>query len=263
MRKIRIDIKDTFICSFLFVFVVAFPFTYFKDLLPSWAISLLSLSFKMFLSGYYLRIILKYNLPMGKMKMKNTLLCVPLLLACFSNLLSYIFADDVAFVSEFSWVIVIDAIALLFSVFNEEVLFRLFIYNNLNIKNKLLKILAGAGIFAGFHFLNVIGPNFISLLIPTLIQVLYTFGLGLIICLIYEYSCSLIPCFIYHFLFNFFNSFFVNYLVIGLFYNNPNMYIYAGLVIGAITFIYALFIYLFIFRKDNQTLSDNQINDYY
>ncbi len=258
MKHVKISVADTLISSFLFIFVVSFPFQYFANHLPNYVITILELCLRMFLTGYYLRLIFKYNIPLGKINFKNLLFFIPFLLATFTNLLAFPFADEVATLS-FNWVMILDILIIVFTAFNEEILFRLFIYNSLRIENRLLKILAGAGIFGAFHLLNLITPSFLAVYQSVLIQSIYTFALGLILCFMYEFVASIIPCIVFHFIFNFFNQF----LVTAMFYPIYSNYfpLYAALTIGCALTIYGILLYIFKFKKDPNSLSYNQYFD--
>lgn len=258
MRQVRISVADTLISSFLFVFVVSFPFQYFSSYLPSYAITILELCLRMFLTGYYLRLIFKYNISLGKINFKNLLFFIPFLLAAFTNLFAFPFANEIV-TSTFNWVMILDVLIIIFTAFNEEILFRLFIYNSLRIENRLLKIVAGAGIFAAFHLLNLITPSFLAVYQSVLIQSVYTFALGLILCFMYEFTMSVIPCIVFHFIFNFFNQF----LVTVVFYPFYSSYfpLYTALTIGCALAIYGILIYSLKFKKDPNSLSYNQYFD--
>ena len=250
--RVRISIADLLISSFLFIFVVSFPLNYFASYLPEYGILLLELCLRMFLCGYYIRLIVKYNLPAFiKPNWKNLLFCLPFLLACCSNEISFLFSTRVDMTHALEVEFIIDFFIVVFTAFNEEILFRFFIHNQLNIQNKLVKIVASAGIFAGFHLLNLVSPSFLAIYQSVLLQSVYTFGLGLILGFIYEYGKSITPCIIYHFLFNFFNSYVLNYFFFPV-YEYYYIYIIVALVISIVLIGYGLLIYFLVFKKKDR-----------
>lgn len=259
MTRIKFSIFDTLIVSFLFIFVVSFPFEYFSSFLPVYGILLLKIIFRLFLLGYSLKIIIQNNISFGKINFKNIALFIPFLIACFTNLLSAIFNNPYTFISSFDINLILEIIIVILTAINEEIVFRLFIYNSLKIQNRLLKILAGAGIFGAFHLLNLISPSFVNILPSVLLQSVYTFGLGLILCFIYEFGCSLIPCIIYHFIFNFFNQLFVTKIMI--IYQNNFAYIIIAVVVSSLLVGYGLLLYFLKFKNENNSLSSNQYFD--
>ena len=249
--NIRIKISDLWLSSLIFIFVVCFPLNYFASSLDPIYISLIQLFLRLFLFGYNVHLIAKYHLPIfNKPNFIALALCTPFLLACFTNLFSDIFANVVITNFELKWIHLIEVLIIIFTVLNEEILFRFFIYNQLNIRNKLLKIMASAGIFASFHLLNLLTPSFLAVYQSVLIQVIYTFGLGLILGFIYEYGKSIVACMVFHFLFNFFNQYLVTYHILGFFENGFIPYIIA-LVIGLLLVGYGLLIYFLKFKKED------------
>lgn len=259
MSKIKFSIFDTLIVSFLFIFVVSFPFDYFSSFLPTYGILLLKIIFRIFLLGYSLKIIIQNNISFGKINFRNIALFIPFLIACFTNLISVLFNNSYIFTSSFDIKLFLEIIIVILTAINEEIVFRLFVYNSLKIQNRLLKILAGAAIFGAFHLLNLISPSFVTLLPIVLLQSVYTFGLGLILCFIYEFGFSLIPCIIYHFIFNFFNQLFVTKIMIV--YQDNYAYIIIAVVVSLVLATYGLLLYFLKFKKENNSLSSNQYFD--
>lgn len=126
----------------------------------------------------------------------------------------------------------------LLTAFVEEKLFRsLFIYNDS--KDKWKSILLSSLVFALSHIFN-------GFSIQTLMQVVYTFGLGVILGSIYAYGGGFIYSFILHFMFNFFNGALYNYF-------KPTkidtLYIVSNVIIGVIIVVYYLLIVFIKTRK--------------
>lgn len=125
----------------------------------------------------------------------------------------------------------------LLTAFIEEKIFRsLFIFSNDENKNKA--IIFSSIVFALSHLLN--GINLASFL-----QVIYTFGLGIVLGSVYAYGGGFIYCFLLHFLFNFFNGYLYSC------FNNTKidtLYIVSNVIVGVVIVIYYLSI-LLIKRK--------------
>lgn len=125
---------------------------------------------------------------------------------------------------------------------SEELIFRKVMFDNIHIKNNLLKILLTAGIFGLMHiivFLSTFNPF-------DLIQIVYTFGIGVILGFIYTYGKNIYVCIIYHFLFNLLNS--DLYQMLSTQEIRPSFFIIA-VIVGFITGLILLFEYLFYFYK--------------
>lgn len=125
----------------------------------------------------------------------------------------------------------------LLTAFIEEKIYRsLFIFNNE--KNKYKSIMFSSIVFALSHLLNGIS-------LASIFQVIYTFGLGIVLGSIYAYGGGFIYCFLLHFLFNFFNGYLYNC------FNNAKidiLYIVSNVIVGVVIVIYYLSI-LLIKRK--------------
>ena len=172
----------------------------------------------------------------------NDLFFIPFLLIVFNNLIFLLFKQkEVGFTYDFTFILqIILTIAVSIS---EELLFRVYIHNILNINNKILKIIISSLIFGLFHivyFLSSFDPY-------DLIIIIYTFGLGLVLGFIYEFSeNNFIYIIIIHFLFNFLNK----DLFLRLF-NGTNDYIFyiVSIIVSLITLIYGLLIYFMYFKN--------------
>ncbi len=245
--RVRIKILDMFLISLLFIFVVSMPF----ERLVGDRIDLLyglRIGFYALYTVYLFYFLSKYNLLKDLTRStnwKNILILLPTLLVCFNNFIFILFYQNYIFVSTFNRIYIYEFVLTIFTAVIEEIIFRYIIHNQLNIKNKLLKIITSAGIFALFHIFNFLTSFDLS----DLLIIVYAFGLGIILGFFMEYGKNTFICMGYHFLFNFINTNLYQFVFIGLY---QDMYLIYFLVAGAITIIvsvYLLLIYLFYFKK--------------
>ncbi len=151
----------------------------------------------------------KLNHQDGKINVLNTVLLIPTLAVCFTNFTNLRIATGES-VIPVNTDLFLSILLTVFVVINEEILFRLILINNLEIKNKLLIILISAGAFGICHithFLTSFNP--IALLV-----IVYTFLLGLLLGFAYLFTKSLYPCVIIHLLFNSLNNILFPYFVL-------------------------------------------------
>ena len=132
----------------------------------------------------------------------------------------------------------------------EELLFRLFIQSSLVYASSLKRILASAGIFALFHLINIVNVSNVNALVTVLIQIVYSFGLGLLLAMIAEYTYSIPTCIVFHFAFNIINM----VLIENVFYLSiPVLTYYLTAVgIGLVVGIYAILIYIFVLKRNDR-----------
>ena len=245
--RVRIKILDMFLISLLFIFVVSMPFERIVgdkiDLLYA-----LRISFYFLYTLYLFYFLSKYRLLSGlysRTNWRNVLFLLPTLLVCFNNLIFILFYRDFIFVPSFNRVYIYEIVLTIFTAVIEEILFRYIIHNQLNIKNKLLKILASAGIFALFHIFN-----FITTFDPSeLLRVVYAFGLGIVLGFFIEYGKNTFVCMGYHFLFNFINTNIFQFIFDGVYENMFLTYFLVAITVTIITGLYLLFLYIFKFKK--------------
>lgn len=240
---------DIVIFSLLFIACVSFPYATLN--IPIWAKYTLKIAFELVLLISYILMIRKYKISIyGNANIKNLLLMTPLILVLVVNFITIPFASSVVFNqgSISSGVFFFELALAFIQPILEEIVFRLLIHSQLPIKNKLLKILASAGIFAAVHLLNFFFNGFNT---QYLIQVAYTFGLGIILGFIYEYGCSFIICCVFHILFNFFNTTIFNVLY-SVYFENQLSYYMPVIVVTIISIVYMALIYFFIFRKQDR-----------
>lgn len=245
--RVRIKILDMFLISLLFIFVVSMPFERLVgdriDLLYA-----LRISFYAIYTLYLIYFLSKYNLLKDLSRStnwKNILILLPTLLVCFNNFIFILFYQDYIYVPSFNRVFIYELVLTIFTAVIEEIIFRYIIHNQLNIKNKLVKIIASAGIFALFHIFN-----FLTSFDPSeLLRIVYAFGLGIVLGFFIEYGKNTFICMGYHFLFNFINTNLFQFIFVGVY---QSMYVVYFLVAGSLTIItgiYLILVYLLYFKK--------------
>ena len=244
----RFRLSDLLLFALLFVFIAAFP----VDLIPidlTYQI-LVRIGLRALLITYYIYIIYKYRIKIfGIANIKNLLLCLPFFIICGSNFVASSIVGGFAGPTMGALDLSLYIVYTLMIAVSEEIVFRLFIHNNLLVSSSIKRIFASAGIFALMHLLNVVNVRAVSSLVTVLIQTVYTFGLGLLLGVMYEYSYSLIGCITLHFLFNLCNDTLYQYF--GGYTSTLCFYITAAIT-GVIVLAYATMITLFYFQKHDQ-----------
>lgn len=237
--KIKDSIYNILITSFVFLFLVAFPFDLFIKnnfyiLLAQIIVRLVFIIFIFLFSKKYMR---KIEFKLKKLD----LFFLPLIVILFCNFY-YLAITNNGFNIRYDNLFFIRLISIIFISISEELLFRNLILNNLSFKSKLVNIIISSLIFALYHLVY-----FFSSFNPfDLLIVLYTFGLGMILGFIYEYSNNFLYIILYHFLFNFINEFLYSYMIIN---ENITYFIINGVVVSLFGFIYLLLIYLFVYKN--------------
>lgn len=237
----RFKFLDILLFVLLLVFVSCFPY---DRLGLSYLIEkILAIGFRLCVLAYYLYIIVKNQIKVfGISNRRNIIICIPFLIACFSNMIAFKIDGGTFYKETINFpVFFVEVLLVFISALLEEIVFRLFIHNSLTEVGSIKRILGSAGIFALMHLINVVNVASINDLVALLIQVVYTFGLGLMLGFLYEFSHSLTACVFLHFLFNFFNSLLLRY-----FYPEVGqlpMYLTA-VVIAFVLVCYSLLIYL-------------------
>ena len=163
---------------------------------------------------------------------------IPFLLLTISNLIvSLISKFDMYEIS--STEIIKNLILSVFIAFNEELVFRVVVCKELIVTQSRFKTMLYSSIVFGLiHLLNI---NSLGSIPYVLLQVVYSFGLGLLLSLIYTQSYNFIYIFMLHFLFDFLNGFLISDLY-ELEYNF--VFFIVNISIGVIIGLYALLIYL-------------------
>ena len=245
----KFKILDILLFALLFVFVNAFPVDLFPLTITEQLIVRLCLRFVLLL--YYIYLLWRYRINLFKFaNYRRGMLFIPFVIICFSNLIAAAIAGSDFYVSVNPLLLSLTIVYHLFGVIIEELLFRFFIQNSLVFASSIKRVLASAGIFALFHLINIVNVSSVDALVDVLTQVIYAFGLGLLLGLIYEYTYSIPLCVIFHFIFNFTNLILVHdifHLVIPAL-----VYYLTAVVCGLIVGVYAFLIYFFILRRNDR-----------
>lgn len=198
-----------------------------------------------FLSIFYIFYYTKkenlHKLELNKPKIKH-LIYLPLVIFCCSNIIEALITNTTK-VNEINVLNIIYGLisAILIAVI-EELLFRGQLFKELKDQHGRLKgILLSSLFFGAIHLLNISSLNTILI---CLVQSVYTFALGIILCVLYEKTKNIIIPIIFHFLFNFIN----NTLSTSLFNIKWDIYFYLiNIIIGLITLTYLVVIEKFKF----------------
>jgi len=230
------------ICVFVLFTSIPFDFFITNETIVYLLNIILKIGFIIFAIFYIKKEKYKYDV-LGKLKCQHLLL-FPFILVCFSNL--FVCLIDKAPLRELNLISIFqDLLFYLLIAISEELVFRYVLFNEIKANNSYFKaMLFSSLVFGGLHILNITSIASIPL---CLVQVLYTFGLGMLLCLIYLYTQNLIVTISFHFLFNFLND----SLASALFEMNWNTNFYLINVIFAIVFIiYGIIIYIFKVKKE-------------
>ena len=242
---------DLVLFALLFVFVNAFPI----DLITADVTLrlILRIALRCLLLGYDIYLLIKNRINIFKFaNYKRALLFIPFLLVCFSNIFAALISGANFFYVDQPLHVVLMCVYHLVGVIIEEILFRLFIQGSLVYASSIKRILASAGIFALFHLINIVDVSNVQALVTVLIQVVYAFGLGLLLGLIYEYTYSLPLCIGFHFIFNFFNHIFVENIFLINYSDYLLTYYLTAVVSGVVVGIYAFLIYYFVLQRNER-----------
>lgn len=178
---------------------------------------------------------------LGRFRLDNLLLLLPLLLVTFSNFI-YAWILQESPLVHFEWYNLLQIIFIGLVVVNEELVFRHMLLGNLNHNNVVIRILISAAIFALCHL-----TRFFSTLNPyELISIAYTFGLGILLGFIYCYTNSLVACIVFHFLFNGLNDFLFTHIYL---VSNSLWYYLINAIVAVIVGVYLLLVYLLKFKE--------------
>lgn len=182
----------------------------------------------------------------------SSLRLIPLLLLCFSNFIVVLFQQS-SFITEIDIFAIISGLIIAVGTgIIEELLFRSQVLEEfLKKKSPFKAILYSSLIFGSVHLLNISSLGSI----PTiLVQVVYTFFLGLVLGFVYINTKNIIIPITFHILFNFVNDI----LVINLFEIEWNLIFFiVNILIGALLTIY---IGLLIFKTpkgDERNVTEN------
>lgn len=203
MKKNRLF--DFLIIVLLYIALSCFPFSLIiKDEGLSWLILTLEIVVQVVLLVFILLFTTfksDLNYKNKKISIINSLLLIPTLVVCFSNLVNLKIANEpIQIVVNLD--LFLHILLMVLIVINEEIIFRLLFINNLEFKNKFLVVLLSAGVFGICHI-----SHFLSSFNPAdLLIIVYTFLLGLLLGFAYLFSNSIYPCVVIHLLFNLLNN---------------------------------------------------------
>lgn len=222
----------------LAILLSSFPFSFFIK--NQYLSLLLSIVFKIFSLIVILIYTNKNNLEKPKLSKinKSILVYLPFLIVCLGNLYLCLIGDvDKSFYVDYK-LFILSIITCLFTCIIEELLFRSILTTEIvKYKSKSKAILISSAIFGLIHLLNI---SSISTILPSLLQVIYTFGLGLILSSMYLESKNIILPIVFHFLFNLLNDILVN----TFFYLEWNLpFFIINISFSILAIVYSLFIY--------------------
>lgn len=238
MKNKYIDLAILF-C--VFMFCVSFPFAKFieNSALVLWVEIAIRAGFAAFLIIYSSKTRLFQT---RKIDLKNLLLLMPLILILPNNLYFLVF-EKASLSNEFSSDFAIQIIYMLVVAVSEELYFRKVLLDNINIENRLLKIIISSAIFGISHIVNFFNSfNPIDLLI-----IVYTFGISIILGFIYEYGGSLTLAIIFHFVFNILNTTLFETIYLG---DRTPLFYVVSCSVAAFGIVYLLIIYLTKLRHE-------------
>ena len=250
----RFRFFDILLFALLFIFVNSFPIDLFG--IPLIYQEVIRIGLRLLLLSYYIYVFTKNRINIFKFaNYRRSLLFVPFLLACFSNFIAAGVAglDFTAAVVDPAYLILV-SFNLLLGVILEEILFRYIIQNSLVNASSIKRIFGSAAIFALFHLLNLVNISSVDGLIAVLLQVAYTFGLGILLAIIYEYSYSLPLCMVFHLCFNIFNQLLPTY-VFGL--AIPDIYFtLSAVIIAVVLAVYIVVLYIIKLKSCSKYFSE-------
>lgn len=237
---------DWLLIVFVFIFLNTFPLRDFIE--NTWVYfitySAMNIAFLVFVYFFSKKRSVLQTYPFKPVK-KNVLLFIPLFIVSASNFvyLSFVPSDITGSVN---WTFFLYATLTVFTALKEEVIFRLLLIPNLDkVKSRFWRVIISAGIFAILHITNYLitfDPSYF-------VQIIYTFGLGIILGFIYEYGRSISMCIILHFLFNTINDTIFGFLAPQT--SDMPVYFIANAVVALVAGLYLLIIYLTIIKKEN------------
>ena len=242
---------DFLIIVLIYIAFCVFPYERIIKNLPFWAI------FARFLSIFVaIIIILVFSKTKSTIHMadrekhfKRLPLFIPGLVICGSNMFYFIFYPN-SFKFTYDNIFLLQIGIQLLTAVIEEYIFRALLHDNLKIENTLLRIVVASFTFGCFHFIVFFSTfNPVDLIVP-----LYTFGLGVVLGLMYEYVGCLIAPMVFHFLFNLVNSVLFAYSIEKV---NFLPFVLINVVISLIFVIYFIIIYLFVLKRKNVDIINN------
>lgn len=174
-------------------------------------------------------------------------LFIPFLVLTISNFIVCMISKcELSIPDNLTIVIIKSAVFSILTALNEELLFRVVLHSEiLKYKSIFISILISSAIFGSIHLFNISSLGSIP---SVLLQVVYSFGTGLVLSLIYTFTKNYLYIVSFHFLFNFLNGDLIDTIYI-VEYN----YIYFLVNIGLALLLagYGVLIYLLKVKEDN------------
>lgn len=201
-KTLKDQVLEFLLLFFIYLVVSSFPWKLvISDIYLSTSIRLLIGS--LFLIGSIIFIHLRYPLQKRHIPFKTVLFFLPFFLIVFSNLASKMFSYPPMRINDPVYLLLTIASTIVFAI-SEELLFRrMLLPLLLNNLSELKSLLLSSLIFAVLHLLNMLDGYSLW---PALLQVLYTFGVGLICGLMYLYGQTIWLPIIFHISFNIFQN---------------------------------------------------------
>lgn len=181
----------------------------------------------------------KYGLCKSEIPASKMLFYIPLVILLTANLWYGVTMN----VSPLETVLYI--LSMLCVGFLEEMIFRGFLFKAMAKNGVKSAIIVSSITFGIGHIVNLINGSGIELL-PNILQVIYAVAIGFAFVMIYYKTKSLLPCIITHSVFNGLSAF-LNEAVM-----TPQRQIFSGLLIAIIAGGYALYIAVFVKKKNTK-----------
>lgn len=248
----KVRVYSIIILSLLLIICSSFPITLFINNYY-WVFAIkntLRICFIIF-ALFYIRHELLPLPKLNRVRIKSFLIVVPFLLLCFSNFIVITITKtqinndiNVSF-------LVCDIISSFLVAICEEIVFRAVIMMELD---KYLgtgkALIISSAIFGACHLLNI---SSVATIVPSLIQAVYTFVLGMVFGYIYLETENILLPIAFHFVFNVIN----NDLIKNLYLINWDFTFYiTNIAIGLVMVIYLLFL-LFLYNRNKKIKGDN------
>lgn len=237
-------IYDFLLIFFVFLFCASFPIDLIiknNQLLCGIIKLILLVAFLVFFLLYKRKTCLDFK--QNTFDLRNFLILLPAFLVCGSNFTNYIFGNA-TYNNTANETFIVTVLLTLITAIDEEIVFRYVFEANLKTENKLVRILISAAVFGLSHitiFLSTFNP-------VSLVNIIYTFAVGIVLGFLFEYVKSIYICIGFHFLFNLINS---NLFEVTTSSNLNLTYYLCNIGVSAIIAIYILLIYLFVLKKQN------------
>lgn len=236
-------IYDLIIIILLYIGISSLPF----NLIPisNFFITILRISAQI-LAFFIIQCFLKKSKLIKQVdnsKGHSLLLFLPLFIVCFSNFFCLLDSSN-SFEFSFNGDLILTIFLSILIAFNEEYIFRLLLITNIpDEKGSLYKIIISSLIFSLCHL-----THFLSSFNPVdLIDVVYTFGIGIVLGLIFVYGKSFVLAVVYHALYNVINGNFAqSWIRYGA---NSYSFYYINIIVAAVAITYVLLIYFVKFRE--------------